>query len=161
MQEKIYVNKENAIKLKELGYNEWAVSLYCLGVFHKGQPLGSDEEFELKCEGLESEIEYVPFGDICYFNNKNDEFMGENSCSRPLAEEVIQWLLEKHNLYIAVLPTFRNGGYVWRYDIYELVEIIAKPFYETFEEREEAIQSAIKKALVLIENKKENDKREV
>ena len=94
------MNKEDRIcnytislKLKEAGYDDGCECFWTTDIRHNGEYLGSDEEFELRCEGREDEIEYIPGGRLEHHWNYNDDFSDDDeSCSAPDVYDAIEWL---------------------------------------------------------------------
>lgn len=98
------------MRLKELGYNEYAEWLYETSRMHNGEELGSDEEFELRAEGKGDEIELVPGGCLNKFWVKNDyDWLSKENCAAPYVDDIIDWLEREHNVLVVVRPTFQNG----------------------------------------------------
>lgn len=82
-----------SLKLKEAGYDDGCECFWTTDIRHNGEYLGSDEEFELECEGREDEIEYIPGGRLEHHWNYNDDFSdNDESCSAPDIYDAIEWL---------------------------------------------------------------------
>jgi len=96
-----FVSFEVAKLLKEKGFNELTPSSYGIAVMHNGEEIDEDEEYELKSEGRENEIEYVEGGAVFDFWNKNSEEM-ESVYSRPTLYVTMKWLREVHKMSIMV-----------------------------------------------------------
>ena len=74
-----YLSYEDCLKLKSLGYNEASDGLWYMCPTYNGHKLGSDEEYELRVEGI-TNFNYVP--EICWMYHKNE-----------YDEETIHWTL--------------------------------------------------------------------
>lgn len=114
---------ELSLKLKKVGYNEWCRQYWCTAIRHNGKDLDEDEEYELKAEGKDKEIEYKPGGWVHeHWNRNNDDIFGDDVCSAPLINDVIDWLETEKG--ILVVPELRSGisSYVWRCSIFTFVE---------------------------------------
>lgn len=91
--EKRVCNYPVSMKLKEEGYEDGCEFFWGIDIRHNGEYLGSDEEFELRCEGREDEIEYIHGGRLEHHWNYNCDFSDDNeSCSAPDVYDVIDWL---------------------------------------------------------------------
>ena len=101
-----------SMRLKNLGYDEPCDASYVTARRHKGEDLGCDEEYELRAEGRDDEIEYVPGEWIDWHWVKNSEGYvkkDEDICAAPYIDDVIDWLESKHRVLVVVSPTFKNG----------------------------------------------------
>lgn len=115
---------ELSLKLKKVGYNEWCRQYWCTAVRHNGKDLDEDEEYELKAEGKVNEIEYIPGGWVHeHWNRNNDDIFGDDVCSAPLINDVIDWLEVEKGIF--VVPELVYGDecpgifpYKWRANIY-------------------------------------------
>ena len=112
-----------SLKLKKVGYNEWCRQYWCTAVRHNGKDIDEDEEYELRSEGKDKEIEYIPGGWVHeHWNRNNDDIFGDDVCSAPLINDVIDWLETEKG--ILVVPELRSGisSYVWRCCIFTFVK---------------------------------------
>lgn len=96
-----YVSFETAKLLKEKGFDEFCRTSYGPSYLHNGVEIDEDEEFELKCEGKENEIEIEEGGTVYAFWNQNHS-NDEHVYSRPTLAFVMQWLREVYNLHISI-----------------------------------------------------------
>lgn len=140
-----YVSFETAKLLKEKGFREWCSYCYGLDVRYKGESIDQDEEFELKEEGKEGELEYVEGGRLYNFGCDNRE---EGSpYSAPSLYVAIKWLREKFNIHIEprYFPTPNIYRYVIIHSPMTIQNIDSHPQY--FNSYEEACEAAIKYCL--------------
>ena len=110
---KHYCSVETCLALKELGFNEYVDACYGTDFRHNGESIGSDEEFELKCEGRGDEIVSVPYGAFFLMPCRNsDKYIG---VAAPTVNEAIDWLRDAHNVVVTT-EAFGKGrfGYVVR-----------------------------------------------
>lgn len=89
----LFVPYELALELKSKGFNEPCLSVYS----NKGKlsPL-------------------VNFG----VQNSNVP----SYCTAPIYQQVIDWFMEKHNLYITIIPIWNNIGYSYGYQIRNIID---------------------------------------
>ena len=95
-----YVSYETAKLLKEKGFREWCSHCYGVDVRYKGNPIDEDEEFELKSEGKEDEIEYVDGGRL--YNSMWDNSDESKIYAAPTLAIAIKWIREIHNIQIEI-----------------------------------------------------------
>lgn len=114
-----YVSSETAKLLKEKGFREWCSYCYGLDVRYKGKSIDQDEEFELKEQGCENELEYVDGGRFYDFGCDNRK---EGSpYAAPSLYVAMKWLMEEHNLFIGIHPRLSITDYYWiTADIYRV-----------------------------------------
>lgn len=67
-----YLSYEDCLKLKSLGYNEASDGLWYMIPVYNGKELDSDEEYELRSEGI-TEFEYKPTIWWHYHKNEYDK----------------------------------------------------------------------------------------
>lgn len=113
--DKYYLNYNKCMKLKKRGYNVFCDKLYGPYPHYNNEPLGSDEEYELRAEGKGNEIIYKVIDQSCF--NKNSE-LDEESCSCPEINDVIDWLLINWNVHITVKPYWNSEGLNWFGDVH-------------------------------------------
>ena len=93
------------LALKNLDYNEYCEYMYETLCLHDGEELGTDEEFELKCEGKPYTIEYIPGGRLNKYCVKNDfDWLSVENCGAPYVEDIIRWLEKEHNILVVTMP---------------------------------------------------------
>lgn len=113
-----YVSFETAKLLKEKGFNEWCRCCYGVDVRHNGVSIDEDEEFELKEEGREDELEYVYGGRLYDFGCNNRQ---EGSpYAAPTIYAAVKWLEEKHNILVVPDYVYECTDHSWCYKIYRL-----------------------------------------
>jgi len=152
------VNLENAKLLKELGFKEWCNYCYGTAVRHNGKNIDEDEEYELKAEGRESEIEYIEGGELYYFNWNNRE-EDANVWACPTQEQVLCWLRNKYRTHIVGIPYITTEGQLWLSEVFEYNETSWRKGLITMvcETYEEAIEKGISKTLNYLKKKKKED----
>lgn len=104
--EKQFVTYSIALKLKELGFDE-----PCLGFFTH---LGEIRRY--------TNLVGDSIGCVNQFQNvKNSDIsLGENWCSSPLWQEVMDWFREKHDIHMSVNPLYNPKKFntlMYSYDI--------------------------------------------
>lgn len=150
-----------SMQLKKLGFNEPCDYLYTTAIRHNGEDLDSDEEYELKAEGHDDEIEYVPGGWLEEHYNRNDfGYLSDETCSAPWLHDVVDWFEKEHGLIINVTPVFgiefgeegemQNAFMGWHSMVYYANG--QKPSYimDLRKNRYEAIADGVEEALELI-----------
>lgn len=127
--EKQFVKYEIALKLKELGFDE-----VCLAVYFRNK-------FQL----------------VKGFNINNVDLHVANQMDAilaPLWQQVIDWLVEKYNIYIDVKPVVFDDEPIYIYEIVDLKKgRLLNNINESFIDPNEAREQAILKIIELIENK--------
>lgn len=149
------VNLENAKLLKELGFREWCNCCYGTAVRHNGENIDEDEEYELKADGRENEIEYIEGGELYHINcNNHKEDVNVWAC--PTQEQVLQWLRNKYRTHIVGIPYITIEGQLWLSEVYEYNETSWRKGLTTMvcETCEEAIEKGITKVLLKIKENK-------
>ena len=112
------VSFEVAKLIKEKGFNEMCRESYIPRYTHNGEDIDEDEEFELKCEGRENEIEIIEGGSTWeHWNRNNDDSV---SVSAPSLWGMMEYLREKYNIHITVKPYVNEDGINFLYEIYTL-----------------------------------------
>ena len=115
-----YVSFETAKLLKEKGFKEWCRCCYGLDVRHNGESIDEDEEFELKEQGREDELEYVYGGRLYDFGCSN-RWEG-SPYAAPTIYAAVKWLEEKHNILVVPDYIYEFTNTSWVYKIYRLGE---------------------------------------
>lgn len=108
--DKYYLNYNKCMKLKERGFDVYCNKFYGHYPHHNGEPLGSDEEYELRSEGKGNEITYEIINQTLY--NKNSE-LNKESCSCPEINTVIDWIFENLNIVLTVIPYWNEDELAW------------------------------------------------
>lgn len=102
------VSYDTALLLKEIGFDVVCEQYYGPYAHHNGEPIDADDEFELKDEGKENEIEYKIIK--LNFVHQNKEFRpdgwcpNEKCCSCPTIDTVVEWILVNYNTHLKVEP---------------------------------------------------------
>jgi len=145
-----------SLKLKGVGYNEWCRQYWCTAIRHDGKDLYEDEEYELKSEGKDKEIEYIPGGWVHeHWNRNNDDIFGDDVCSAPLINDVIDWLEKHKNIFIVPELTYgiESHGvfyYKWKTIVYRFTETEGMQWHTVtgqHSNKYEALSEAIEYAL--------------
>lgn len=108
-----YCSYEASMLLRQLGFDDICDNMYGLGIFHNGEYLDFDEECELKSEGRENEIEYVPGGWVyghMYTRNSDDYCQTEGSCSMPRYDQALDFLLNRYGIHVFVMFDKRDSS---------------------------------------------------
>lgn len=111
---KNYVSYKNALKLKQIGFNEPCNMLYCKtctlreDIMKKYHGLSDDVYLDLlesnggsykESDLYESKLELIPFK-----NCKNEQSnIKEDECTCPTIYDVMNWLITQHNCYIQII----------------------------------------------------------
>ena len=119
-----YVSLETAKLLKEKGFRETCPYCYGLDVRHNGKYIDSDEEFELKSEGRENEIEYVDGGHFYHIwsNNSDDTY------AAPTIQIAMKWLKDAHRIHFEIEPYTIVG----KNDVYYNVKVLKQVFGDKY-----------------------------
>lgn len=136
---------ETCMRLRNHGFNVWCKKCYVKYPYYRGQPLGSDEEFELRAEGKAKAIRYKMT--LYDMNNSNTSFHNETDCSCPEINDVLDWFLINWNVHIIVKPYWlENHQISWFYDIFFINEnyIELKNTGLNFKDKYQAYTEAIK-----------------
>ena len=114
----------------------------------------------LKEKGFDESISmvYMPYGDLCKLkrydsirnSNYNDITKNYFECTAPTLQMATKWLVQKHRLYVNVVPSVE--GYYWTKKWHSYVQNLNKrypfgKFVGTFNSPEEACEAAIKYCL--------------
>ena len=132
--EKEFVNYEQALALKELGFDE-----PCLGYYYTLN--GKDWTFSEKAE----------------YHRLDDEInIGPNfSLLAPLYQQVFRWFREKYNLIGLVEGGYDNGKNIFTYIIWDgFKDIIVDDYYLTYEKAEDA---CIDKLISILKEQKDGN----
>ncbi len=140
--EKEFIPYEQALSLKELGFDEPCFAIYNLGL----------SEFETANIGqirLFSSIFRIDDkqSNISYINDKNS-----SKVTAPLYQQAFRWFREKHNLDSFVKYLYKNTekvGYYFGIDEYKGIEFQSET-YNTFEEAE---LECLKKLIEIVKTK--------
>lgn len=147
-----YVSFETAKLLKEKGFRETCPYCYGLDVRHNGKHIDSDEEFELKSEGRENEIEYVDGGHFYHLWSNNSD----NTYAASTLYVAMKWLRNVHKLHVEVVPHPFNFEHQdiqdgWACEVTHLSDLSYDSDYKFFQKKystyEEACEAAIKYCL--------------
>ena len=122
-----FVTYEITIKLKEKGFDE-----PCFGLYNIYETYG--------------QYGIINIGDL-HLTNVNRGFKGNNAIIAPLWQQVIDWLLETHKLYITITSCSQES---WQFHIQKPGETLNTLWKEDFYSYREARQAAIEHALTLI-----------
>lgn len=149
------VSSETAKVLKDFGFDIICPQCYGIAIMHNGEYLGCDEEYELRSEGRDDEIEYVEYGMLYNMWLKNEK-EDRNVCAAPDIETVRKWFRDKYNLHITAMPYITVEGCMWMADVYTFSdEIYDKLPLTTMvcESYEEAIDKEILKLVKFLKDK--------
>ncbi len=108
-----FINFEEALELKHLGFNE---HVFC--TYRKG------EEFTFEDDGP----------------NRNSDIdtwaSGNGICSAPLYSQAFRWFRENHRLpsHVEAIQAFNPNGYIYKFEIPELDSF--DDYFDTYEEAE-------------------------
>ena len=117
-EDKDYVSFATAKKLKEKNFMELCDSLYSTAFLHNGQEIDEDDEFELRCDGRENEIEYVEGGTVFYHPFYNARYGADGKeVARPTLYQAMNWFRNNHNMHIMIMCF---GKSKWGYGISEV-----------------------------------------
>ena len=121
-----YVSFETAKLLKKAGFNELCRTSYGNAYLHNGEYIDEDEEFELKEEGKESEIEILKGGSIYGFWNDNNS-NPKSVYSRPTLQMAMKWLRETYKFFIDIqcygCESNRKAHFEYSYVISECIKV--------------------------------------
>jgi hypothetical protein len=138
--EKEFITYEQALTLKELGFNE-----PCFGWFRSSLIPSNFTEFFLETEfGMnESPSDWV-----------NSNFL-EKACSAPLYQQCLRWFREKHGLHYIVCKNIQIDGYGYREVIQiHYMEENKNTIFKTYEEAE---LECLKKLIEIVKKQKEDE----
>ena len=108
-----FINFEEALELKHLGFNE---HVFC--TYRKG------EEFTFEDDGP----------------NRNSDIdtwaSGNGICSAPLYSQAFRWFRQNHRLssHVEAIQAFNPNGYIYKFEIPELDSF--DDYFDTYEEAE-------------------------
>lgn len=151
------VTFETAKLLKDFGFDVICPQCYGIAIMHNGEYLGCDEEYELRAEGRDDEIEYIDGGMVYDMWFKNTDKKDHNVYAAPDIEVVRRWFRDKHNLHITAMPYITVEGCFWLSDVYTFSdEMYDKLPLTTMgcDTYEEAIEKIILKLLNYLKDKK-------
>ena len=112
-----YLIYNTCMKLKKRGFDVWCNKFYGPYPHHNGEPLGEDEEYELRAEGRGKEITSEII--LQTWTSRNSMMFNKKSCSCPDINVVLDWILENWNTHIIVKPYWQeNHELSWYCDIY-------------------------------------------
>lgn len=130
--EKEFIPYEQALELKELGFNEKCLASY---ICHK------EVRFDIQEQS-----------GICWHSVKNSEFEGGEHCAIPLYQQAFRWFREKHQCESSIIAMFLPYEHYKEYQFiitYTESEIVEANF-NTYEEAELA---CLKKLIEVVKNK--------
>jgi hypothetical protein len=132
--EKEFIPYEQALELKELGFDE-----PCFGKYLSS--LQSDwKVYELILEmGMNEEFE----------DNRNT-YLLEEACSSPTYSQAFRWFREKHNLWQIVM---QNTDKDWTYDILPIIGIKDYQLFDVFDSYPESELACLKKLIEIVKEK--------
>jgi hypothetical protein len=135
--EKEFVPYELALRMKQLGFNE-----YCFAGYRHSKWIGSD--------GPNSRYFHAQQFRNSMFDEKQNE-----DCSSPLYQQVFRWFREKYNIDSFVKHLYKSTikvGYYFGIDQYKGVSFQTDfdAWYQTYEEAE---QACLEKLLEIVEEK--------
>ena len=115
-----YVSFEVAKLLKERGFNKWCWCCYGIDVRHNGESIDEDEEFELRDEGREDELEYVEGGKLYDFGCDNKHI--GSPYAAPTIRVALKWIQDTHNIIIVADYEYECTDTSWYFKVYRLGE---------------------------------------
>jgi len=135
----LFVSKEIAEKLEEKGFEESCFADYYV--------FGDNIAREGKYGQTEEELFII--GEYPSLEDKIEELsLHAYHCTRvPLYQQVISWLLEKHQLLIVITSTSQES---WQWHIQFPHETLDARWEQDFTDYQEALEEGIKEALKLI-----------
>ena len=115
-----YVGFETAKILKKLGFNMICNSCWSMYPHHNNEPLGCDEEYELRAEGKDNEISFKPYWQSGF--NSNNAMWGKDKdiWTCPSFEEAIGWLYHTFDIYVNATPYMGQACIEWCGEVYNL-----------------------------------------
>lgn len=114
--DKYYLIYETCMKLKKRGFDVWCDKFYAPYPHHNGEPLGSDEEYELRAEGRGNEITSKII--MQTWTERNSMLVNNDSCSCPEINTVVDWIFENWNTILTVKPYYTENGLTWFCEVY-------------------------------------------
>lgn len=127
--EKYFVNYNQSLALKELGFEKPCIATYTEGAIGKGNDL---QWFVSPLEGVNKDFTFV---------------------AAPLKSQVFEWFREKHNL-ISCVRTISYGCAIDEQEFYyEIVSVRGVESYEIYNKYEEAESACIDKLIELCHDK--------
>jgi hypothetical protein len=135
--EKLFVPYNIALLLKEMGFDE-----PCFGYYQNNDPLWIGYRFNVPQHNKES-ISKKTYGD----ESKHLVFA-------PTYDQVIDWFIEKHSLYIHVWVVFAHPDW-WDFEVnsFDKENKSVSAHDEAYPTKYEALNAGILKAIELIKNK--------
>ena len=138
-----YINFELAKLLKDKGFCEWCSKCYGVAVLHNGVEIDLDEEYELKAEGRENEIEYVE-GGMLHDHSYNNFDKDAKIWAAPTLWAAMKWLREVHNIFIQV-ELYKYDDYC--FEVFQNTHRLIVEKDDVYNSYEEAVEAAIKYCL--------------
>ena len=110
-----YCTYQEAILLKEEGYNEQCVSYYKDVILHDGKEITPEEERDLMRQGRGKEIKRKKGGCVDFMVNSNrEDFLCKKSyCSQPTLSQALRWMREVCKWHIESYPSKAGRWHVW------------------------------------------------
>jgi len=116
-----YVGLDTAKILKKLGFNMICDACWSMYPHFKGEPLGNDEEYELRSEGRDNEITYEPYCE-CGINTNNAMWKNEDIWACPKIDTVVDWLYHTFDIYVNTKP-YMSSVIQWVGEIYNISSV--------------------------------------
>jgi len=136
---KEFVPYEQALELKELGFNE-----PCFGYYRKGAVVGNPFEYNIDyCTKVELDHGLSP---------KNSEFIND-WITAPLYQQAFRWFREKYSLEGWVTPLVDWQGFVFKYQSRFHKEGFSVAVVGDYDLKEQAELECLKKLIEIIKNK--------
>lgn len=108
---------DTCMKLKKRGFDVWCNKFYGPYPHHNGEPLGSDEEYELRAEGRGKEITSKIIEQT--WTHRNSMLSNKKCCSCAEINDVVDWMLINWNVHITVHPYWiENHKLAWFCDVH-------------------------------------------
>ena len=144
-----FVNKEQAIKLKKLGFNE-----PCISVFRGGSPY-----FDKMICGYEMDIDYSDFSTNSGLNNFDVNKDGTHYwVTRPTYEQVFEWFRNNFKLHKEIFLKDRENELSWKFEISVLGKYNLLHISGVFLTYEDAELFCLNKLIEIAENEKKDIK---
>ena len=143
--DKEFVPYEQALELKELGFNEPCFANYTV------IPEDEIDWFTIPEQGI---TDKTSFGSSKNYNSKS--FEEEGTISAPTFSQAFRWLLKEYNLYAIIIPTVTMH---WTFKTMTVVEdIVEVPPYDhvdanDYGTREEAELACLVKLIEIVETR--------
>ena len=136
--EKEFVNYNQALKLKELGFDEPCFGFYQLE-YGEIRPTMVDDDEQYRLTG--------------YRTCKNSE-IPKHYTSAPTFSQCFRWFREKYNIHSFIIPLIDEVGFVYKYQARVHTKESAVEIIGEFETYEEAELTCLTKLIEIVENEK-------